>query len=247
MKSIYWILCFLLILVGLAFAFERGDANGNGKIDIFDALNIAEYLAGLKTDGELPGFADSDVNENSLIDIFDALYVAEHLAGLRDENYNTRSAPGPTPVASRSYIIVDVSGGSKVSEYTYSEQTSAPIDLLTNSAYKSTKIVLRKITAGQFTMGSPSTEADRGNEEIQHSVTLTKDYYMGVFEVTQAQWDNVMGTSPSSFTGDYLPVEKVSWDDVRGGSFAGNSGNSLGLRKSLGHRSMHPEFFRMQV
>ena len=55
------------------------------------------------------------------------------------------------------------------------------------------------------------------DDETQHRVTLTKGFYMGVHQVTQAQWQAVMGANPSNFKGDSnLPVENVSWDDCRG-------------------------------
>ena len=47
-----------------------------------------------------------------------------------------------------------------------------------------------------------------------HTVTLS-DFYMGKTEVTQAQWVAIMGSNPSNFKGDNLPVEQVSWDDVK--------------------------------
>ncbi len=68
---------------------------------------------------------------------------------------------------------------------------------------------------GAFMMGSPSTETDRSPDEIQHQVTLTRGFWMGKYEVTQAQWESVMGTNPSYFKGKDLPVEQVSWDDVQ--------------------------------
>ena len=52
------------------------------------------------------------------------------------------------------------------------------------------------------------------NEKPVHSVTLD-DFYIGKYEVTQAQWRAVMGSNPSHFKGDNLPVEMVSWDDVQ--------------------------------
>lgn len=70
------------------------------------------------------------------------------------------------------------------------------------------------IQPGTFVMGSPSTEPDRFLEK-QHRVTLTKGYYMQTTEVTQAQWKQVMGSNPSIFKGDMLPVEQVSWNDVQ--------------------------------
>jgi formylglycine-generating enzyme required for sulfatase activity len=73
-------------------------------------------------------------------------------------------------------------------------------------------IKLKLIPAGTFTMG----EAGSSNEsnEKPHRVTLTRPFYMGVHEVTNAQWKQVMGSVPSQRKDDDLPVEQVSWDDT---------------------------------
>jgi len=75
------------------------------------------------------------------------------------------------------------------------------------------KLVL--IPAGKFIMGSPDSEKWRSKDEgPQHEVTLSKPFYMGVTEVTQAQYEAVMGTNPSDFEGAANPVEEVSWNDA---------------------------------
>jgi formylglycine-generating enzyme required for sulfatase activity len=81
------------------------------------------------------------------------------------------------------------------------------------------KLVL--IPKGTFMMGSPESEEGRQKDETQHEVTISKDYYLGVYEVTQAQYEKVMGKNPSYFQGPKvgnenadLPVENVSWDDT---------------------------------
>jgi formylglycine-generating enzyme required for sulfatase activity len=72
---------------------------------------------------------------------------------------------------------------------------------------------------GTFQMGSPPAEEERSDGETQHRVTLTKGFYLGIHEVTQAQWQAVMGSNPSEFKGKddaekkCLPVENVSWLD----------------------------------
>jgi formylglycine-generating enzyme required for sulfatase activity len=68
---------------------------------------------------------------------------------------------------------------------------------------------------GTFLMGSPAGEPERSNDETQHRVTLTKGYWLGTHPVTQAQWQAVMGSNPSQFKGDTLPVETVCWDDCQ--------------------------------
>ena len=81
-------------------------------------------------------------------------------------------------------------------------------------------IPMVKTDAGTFVM----SEKDMKNEEdelllapsteVPHKVTLTRDFYIGQTEVTQKQWSAVMGTNPSEFKGDALPVESVSWNDA---------------------------------
>lgn len=72
------------------------------------------------------------------------------------------------------------------------------------------------IPPGSFMMGSPKEEKGRKSDEIQHKVTLTKGFYMGVYAVTQEEWQAVMGDNPSFFKGEKrLPVERVRWDDCQ--------------------------------
>jgi formylglycine-generating enzyme required for sulfatase activity len=75
---------------------------------------------------------------------------------------------------------------------------------------------MKWIPAGTFLMGSPSSESDRSSDETQHSVTLSKGYWLMEHEVTQGEWQAVMGSNPSYFTacGPTCPVERVSWNDA---------------------------------
>lgn len=75
---------------------------------------------------------------------------------------------------------------------------------------------LVRIKAGTFLMGSPTTEKYRSPAEQQHQVTLTKDFFIGKYEVTQAQWQYVMGNNPSNFLGKpNNPVDNISWNDCQ--------------------------------
>ena len=76
---------------------------------------------------------------------------------------------------------------------------------------------MKWIPAGTFLMGSPASEAGRYDDEgPQHRVTLTKGFWMMEHEVTQGEWQAVMGSNPAKFTqcGVTCPVEQVSWDDA---------------------------------
>ena len=70
------------------------------------------------------------------------------------------------------------------------------------------------IPAGKFLMGSPPDEGGWFSDEVQHEVTISRGFYLGITEVTQGQWKAVMGHNPSWFKGNRLPVERVSWDDA---------------------------------
>jgi formylglycine-generating enzyme required for sulfatase activity len=101
---------------------------------------------------------------------------------------------------------------------------------------------LVRIPKGTFTMGSPASEKHRGTDEQQHEVEITKDFWLGIHEVTQKQFKTVMGYNPSCFSSDgtgrpgvtygawkpaeskdkvagqdanVFPVENVSWDEAK--------------------------------
>jgi len=80
---------------------------------------------------------------------------------------------------------------------------------------KGVKLEMVLIPAGKFVMGSPKDEKDRFNDETQHEVTLTKPFYMGKYEVTQEQWEGVIGNNPSDTKGAKLPITNVSWLDCQ--------------------------------
>ncbi len=68
------------------------------------------------------------------------------------------------------------------------------------------------VRPGTFAMGSPTSEKDHNDDEAQHQVTLTQSFWMGKYEVTQAEYEAVIGKNPSKFQGDRNPVESVSWN-----------------------------------
>ena len=70
------------------------------------------------------------------------------------------------------------------------------------------------IPPGEFVMGSPPSEPWRQDDETQHLVKITKPFYLGVYEVTQQQYERVMGNNPSHSKGPTKPVETVNWDDA---------------------------------
>ena len=80
---------------------------------------------------------------------------------------------------------------------------------------KGVKLEMVLIPAGKLMMGSPASEKGHSKAETQHEVTLTKPFYMGKYEVTQEQWESVMGKNPSDTKGAKLPVTDVSWEDCQ--------------------------------
>ncbi len=73
------------------------------------------------------------------------------------------------------------------------------------------------IPAGSFMMGAGENEQEsqHNNEHPLHAVNIAYDFWMSKYEVTQAQWEAVMGTTPSYYAGDNRPVERVSWTTIQ--------------------------------
>ena len=73
------------------------------------------------------------------------------------------------------------------------------------------------IPAGKFVRGSPEDEEGRDGDEVQDEVRISQGFWMGKYEVTQGEWEAVMGENPSRFKscGSRCPVEQVSWYDVQ--------------------------------
>jgi formylglycine-generating enzyme required for sulfatase activity len=81
---------------------------------------------------------------------------------------------------------------------------------------RTTGIEMVLIPPGKYMRGaSPGDSEAFDDERPAHEVTITKAFYMGVYEVTQGEWQRLMGNNPSHFQGDRLPVEQVSWGDTQ--------------------------------
>ena len=107
-------------------------------------------------------------------------------------------------------ILIVVLAGPREARSDEPEISTNPI--ITNSV----GIKLARIPAGTFVMGSPRGEAERDDKEERHEVSITKPFYLGVYEVTQAEYVAVMkgvrdGNNRSTFQGDDRPVENVEW------------------------------------
>jgi len=97
----------------------------------------------------------------------------------------------------------------KALQKTWADKLGVPVQITNPIGMK-----LNPIPPGEFMMGSPASEEGRGSDETQHRVKITKPFYLSAHEVTQAQYERVMGNNPSSSKGDTKPVEKVSWHDA---------------------------------
>ena len=142
------------------------------------------------------------------------------------------SAPSDLQIRLSKEAVAAVSNANDIIQDNVStSSTSSSQSATTSSGFSSTSSVLSgsneisipvkngitidmvKVEAGTFMMGATSEMENTDSwEKPVHKVTLTNDYYMGKYEVTQALWQVVMGSNPSYFRGDNLPVEVVSWD-----------------------------------
>ena len=91
-----------------------------------------------------------------------------------------------------------------------STATAQQLKEITNSIGMKLVIILPR----SFKMGSPNEEEGRRQDESRHLVTISNWFYLGACEVTQGQFEKVMGVNPSKFKGLNKPVERVSWDDA---------------------------------
>ncbi len=189
------------------------DLNRDGLID---ALDLSIYLS-LST---LPETWPSDVNFDRRANFLDLalftegwkLRMASPFGDPRDLNHdtsigggdlllyrNSRRAVVPTPTP------VPVPG----------KLGDTIIVPLPNLAAGAQPLEMVLIKSGRFLMGSPATDPDHDDDELpQHQVTLTYDFYISQYEITQAQWEAVMGTNPSTFPGrPDNPVDQLSYRD----------------------------------
>lgn len=115
------------------------------------------------------------------------------------------------------YCVIDLSAGSGATHFPVSYLDSVPPGGWTDD-YKKTKLIFRRIEAGSFMMGSPSTETGRESNEDYHLVHLSKPYYISVFELTEKQYALIMGGSGSSIRSKLLP-----YTDIRGSEYVNDN------------------------
>ena len=123
------------------------------------------------------------------------------------------------------YMVVDISSAAEANTQKYYPSADfLPGGILSNTIYRTTTLLMRKIMAKgvTWTMGSTTLETQRtSGNEATHQVTLTNNYYIGVFPVTQAQWDLIQPSrlAPSYFNNAadraMRPVEQVCYNEIR--------------------------------
>ena len=236
MKSFQKVFCILLVgFVGFgAVATTISDVTArtsNGKVDIgytitgADATNVALVVTMKERstgriytqteEGRHRITWDTAVEGLNLISSNVTAMVSLVQYGIR-QTPDLPTAPDTPTEREGCYCVIDLSGGVDAARWPVSYLSVLSSGGWTDE-YKTTKLVLRRIPAGTFVMGD-----DQSDEN--HRVTLTKPFYMGVFEVTQKQWELVMGSWPgsspssSSGRGDAYPAYYVSYNDIRGSS-----------------------------
>ena len=145
--------------------------------------------------------------------VFNGILVGSHKVEIKKDGYDTDSKtvsilegqPASLSGVLTTHASSSVSSGSSLTGKT-----------ITIPVKDGISIDMVRIGAGTFTMGAtPEMENPYNDEKPTRCVTLTNDYYIGKYEVTQALWQAVMGSNPSNRKGDNLPVEEVSWDDCQ--------------------------------
>ena len=150
--------------------------------------------------------------------VFNGFLVGNHNVEIRKSGYTTSRqtvtiSEGQTASISGSLTS---STSSSTANTLSSSGSSQSGNALTIPVKNGINIEMVKVEAGSFDMGATSEmQNPYSDEKPVHRVTLTNNYYVGKYEVTQALWQAVMGSNPSNFKGDALPVEQVSWNDCQ--------------------------------
>ena len=184
------------------------------KLDV--AFNELAAIQGNLSVNYKPFGADVYIDGNKVGQsprVFNGIMVGNHKVEIKKDGYGTDSK-----------TVNILEGQTATIAGVLSTNTSSSVALGTSSSGNTITIPVKagisidmvRVEAGTFTMGAtPEMKDPWDDEKPTHQVTLTNDYYIGKYEVTQALWKAVMGNNPSNFKGDNLPVEMVSWDDCQ--------------------------------
>ena len=150
--------------------------------------------------------------------VFNGLLIGNHQVEVRKDGYATDKKSVTISDGQTASISGTLSSNTASSSgYASSSSLSSGSNEISIPVKNGITIDMVKVEAGTFMMGATSEMQNPydGDEKPVHQVTLTNDYYMGKYEVTQALWQAVMGSNPSYFKGDDRPVECVSWEDCQ--------------------------------
>ena len=155
----------------------------------------------------LPDFADVYIDGQKVGQtpkIIPKILIGEHKVEIRSEGKD----PMEQTVTIREGALSSVAG--ELKEETPKFQNELVFNV------NGVQFTMKRVEGGTFLMGATAEQGRDADidEKPAHQVTLDS-YYIGVTEVTQALWQAVMGSNPSEFKGDNLPVEQVSWDDCQ--------------------------------
>lgn len=148
--------------------------------------------------------------------VFNGLLVGNHQVEVRKDGYATDKKSVTISEGQTASISGTLSSNTASSSngYASSSSVSSGGNEISIPVKNGITIDMVKVEAGTFMMGATSEMQNPWDDEKPvREVILTNDYYIGKYEVTQSLWQAVMGTNPSYFKGDNLPVEQVSWDN----------------------------------
>lgn len=179
-----------------------GDVDNDGQVNLIDALLVAMYIANpasvLPNGGNI---AFGDVNRDGVIDLTDAWFIATY-------SYDPTAVGLPVGVGEPATSGPPATGGTGGIEQTFLLPGGVEMEFV-------------KIERGVFQMGSPDTEEGHSdNEGPVHEVEISRSFWLGKYEITQGQWETVMGEAPwsgSSYaqSDSSHPAVRISWDDVQ--------------------------------
>ncbi|HQU45660.1 MAG TPA: SUMF1/EgtB/PvdO family nonheme iron enzyme, partial [Pirellulales bacterium] len=203
----------------------KADADKSGGVSLSELYKYANLETKLHVKNKYNGFQTPSLTAD-LSDDFDIGHVRG--ATFPGRRAPIREADGPVGRPSQAVSLESAHGDGLGSpphgadDLGRSPHGEAPRDVTNSIGMK-----LRLIPAGRFWMGSPESEVERGGGERRHQVRITRPFYLGVYEVTQAEYKRVMGDNPSDFSSGgkaavlvsgldtrRFPVENVSWDDA---------------------------------
>ena len=210
--------CVQSVAAGQFFPFDRmviinyvldSDVNDEFTVDFFCTTDEGETFYKLSEYGYLSGDGEEGtVYGNGAHKIY--WTPGEAFDNISSDSMRIKVVGEVVPPPPKTFMTIDLTDGSV--SYSPEEPEGGWTE-----EYKTTKLALKRIEAGTFKMGSSPDFNLRVDADLYpHDVTLTKPYYIGVFEVTQKQYKLITGEDPSYFKGDTRPVETVNYNTITG-------------------------------